>query len=101
MALVEGISPIAGIGLAFLLAVALAELAKFRVKADKGFNWLALAGVLYMFAGATTVTTGGFVGELLTSSIVEGFQKLITSFAWLAAIIGAVFVAYQILLEKG
>lgn len=100
MALVDGVSPLAGIGLAILLAVALAEFAKFRSRAEKGFNWLALSGTLYVFAGATSVATGGFVGEVLTASVIEGLQKLVASLGWLAALIGSVFVAYQVLLEK-
>ena len=100
MALVEGVSPLAGMGMAILLAVALAEFSKFRSRAEKGFNWLALGGVLYVFAGATSVATGGFVGEVLTASVIDGVQKLIASLAWLTALIGAVFVAYQVLLEK-
>jgi len=100
MALVDGVSTLTAIGLALLLAVALAEFAKFRSKAEKGFNWVALGGALYVFAGATSVATGGFVGEILTASVIDGFQKLIASVAWLSALIGAVFVAYQVLLEK-
>jgi uncharacterized membrane protein HdeD (DUF308 family) len=100
MVLVDGVSPLAGIGLAILLAVALAEFAKFRSRAEKGFNWLALSGTLYVFAGATSVATGGFVGEVLTASVIEGVQKLVASLSWLAALIGAVFVGYQVLLEK-
>ena len=100
MALVDGVSPLAGIGLALLLTIALAELAKFRSRAEKGFNWLALGGALYVFAGATSVATSGFVGEILTASVIDGIQKLIASLGWLAALIGTVFVAYQVLLEK-
>ena len=100
MALVDGVSPLAAMGLAFLLAVALAEFAKFRSRAEKGFNWVALSGTLYIFAGATSVATGGFVGELLTASVIDGIQKLIAALGWLTALIGTLFVAYQVLVEK-
>lgn len=100
MALVEGLSATAGIGLALLLAVALAEIGKFRNRAEKGFNWLALSGAMYVFAGTASVATGGFVADILTATVVEGIQKLIASLGWLFALIGAVFVAYQVLLEK-
>jgi len=100
MALVDGLSPLAGIGLAFLLAVALAEFAKFRSRADKGFNWVALSGALFLFAGATSVETSGFVAELLTAPVTKGIQNLLAALGWLTALIGTLFVAYQVLLEK-
>ena len=38
------------LGVALLLAPALGEIAKIRVKAEKGFLWLAGSGVLFLLA---------------------------------------------------
>jgi hypothetical protein len=82
-----------GIGVAFLLAVALAQYAKF--KAEKGLSWLGVAAVFFLFSGAFAVTA---VGTYLTSvSILKDIFELL---GWLFALIAAIFVAYETLLEK-
>ncbi len=98
MALVDGISPLAAMGLSFLLAVALAEIAKFRSKADKGFNWIAAGGVWLLFAGTfvSTATLGGFLG----SAVWDGLKAIFEIIGWLAALLGTLFVAYQVVIEK-
>lgn len=87
-----------GLGVAFLLGVALAEYAKFRAKADKGFNWLAVAGVWFLFAGTfgAATTLGGLVGTGAWTSIAMIFEVI----GWIFALIGTLFVAYQALVEK-
>ena len=98
MALVEGLSPLAGMGIAFLLAVALAEVAKFRAKADKGFNWIAAGGVWLLFAGTfvSTATLSGVLG----SAVWDGLRAIFEIIGWLAALLGTLFVAYQVVIEK-
>lgn len=98
MALVEGISPLAGLGLSFLLAVALAEFAKFRSKADKGFNWLATAGIWFLFAG--TFISGVTLEGFLTPAIWSGLKSVFEVLGWLFALIGTLFVAYEVMVEK-
>ena len=98
MALIEGVSPLAGLGLAFLLAVALAEFAKFRSKADKGFNWLATAGIWFLFAG--TFVSGVTLEGFLTSAIWSGLRSVFEVLGWLFALIGTLFVAYEVMVEK-
>lgn len=98
MALVDGISPLAGLGLAVLLAVALAEFAKFRGRAERGFNWLSLAGVWLVFAG--TFVSGATLEGILTPAVWSAFRSVAEIIGWLFAFIGTLFVAYQVLIEK-
>jgi hypothetical protein len=93
--LLEGL---AGLGVAFLLAVALAEWAKFRTKAERGFNWIALAGVWFLFAGSMAVATtlGGYVGAGTAGGIAAIFEIV----GWIFALIGTLFAAYEVLVEK-
>ena len=93
--LLEGL---AGLGVAFLLVVALAEWGKFRVKAEKGFNWIGLAGVWFLFAGSFAAVTNltGLMGAALSSPLVTVFEIV----GWIFALIGTLFVAYEVLVEK-
>ena len=87
-----------GLGIAMLLAPAIAEYAKVRHKADKGFNWLATAGVFFLFAASfpVAVTLGGYVGGATWVGIASIFEVV----GWLLALIGTIFVGYQMLFEK-
>lgn len=93
--LLEGL---AGLGVAFLLGVALAEWAKFRSKAEKGFNWIALAGVWFLFAGSFVAapSLGAYLGATTYASIGSIFEIV----GWIFALIGTLFAAYEILVEK-
>lgn len=88
----------ATIGVAFLLGVALAEWGKFRSKAEKGFNWIALGGVWLVFAGATGVASATAVfglGDILAT--VSGIFGIV---GWIFALIGTIFAAYEVLVER-
>jgi hypothetical protein len=90
MALFEGTL---GLGIGFLLAVAFAYYAKF--KAEKGFNWLGVAAVFFLFSAAFAAPA---VGKYLSS--VSILQEIFELLGWLFALIATVFVAYETLLEK-
>ena len=87
-----------GLGVAFLLAPVFAEWAKLRHKAEKGFNWYAVAGVFFLFAatfGAVpSVGATGILGMVAPLGVV--FEII----GWLFGLIGTIFVAYEMLLEK-
>lgn len=83
-------------GIALLLAVALAEHAKFRAKAEKGWAWIATAGVFFLFAGAFPLTVANYTQFGETWGLVTIFEVI----GWILALIGTLFVAYEILLEK-
>lgn len=93
--LMEGL---AGFGIACLLVVALAEWGKFRTKAEKGFNWIGLAGVWFLFAGSFAVATnlGGYIGAG-TFPVIGSIFEII---GWIFALIGTLFAAYEVLVEK-
>jgi hypothetical protein len=87
-----------GVGVAIIFALALAEYAKWRSKAERGWNWLAVAGVWFIFAGSFAVATtiGGYVGASVWSGISAIFEVL----GWVFALIGTLLVAYEVLVEK-
>ena len=95
MVLFEGV---VGLGIACLLAPAIAEYAKMRNKADKGFGWVAVAGVMFLFSGASGATTTlfGATGYLAGLPVAMLFEVI----GWLFALIGTVFVGYEVLVEK-
>jgi len=82
-----------GVGIAFLLAVALAQYAKF--KASKGLSWLGVAAVFFLFSGAFAVPA---VTTWLSSVAI--LKEIFELLGWLFALIAAIFVAYETLLEK-
>ncbi|MFQ6056456.1 MAG: hypothetical protein ACE5J3_10805 [Methanosarcinales archaeon] len=89
-----------GLGIALLLAPAIAEYAKLRHKADKGFAWLAVAGVFFLFASSFAVATkvGGYIDPSLATWGAIG--SLFEVIGWILALIGTLFVGYEVLLEK-
>jgi hypothetical protein len=82
------------VGIVLLLTVAFAEYFKWRAKL-KGFSWLALSGVLMVFAG-----TFGVAGEVL-GAYVEGIwtplQGIFIALGWLFALVGTLFIIYETL----
>lgn len=82
------------LGIALLLALALAEFSKFRHKSEKGWGWIGVAGAFLVFAGLPVL--GGATLGFDLSVIGTVFSVL----GWLLALIGVVFVAYESLLEK-
>jgi len=84
------------LGIAFLLAVALAEWAKVRRKSERGFNWLATAGIWFLFAG-TFAQLPSAIGVYLTPLFLA---EIFSGVAWIFAILGTLFVGYETLLEK-
>ena len=86
------------LGLAFLLGCSLAEYFKFRAKAAKGFQWLAVAGVWFLFAGTFSIATT--LGSYIGVSAWTGIETIFEVIGWIFALIGTLFVAYEILVEK-
>ena len=87
-----------GLGIAMLLAPVLAEYAKMRRKSEKGFNWIAVAGVFFLFAGTfpSTMALGAYVGADVWTTIGSIFEIV----GWILALIGTIFVGYETLMEK-
>jgi hypothetical protein len=88
------INATADLGIALLLAVALAEFAKARSKSEKGWAWIGVAGVFLVFAGIPALG-GAALGVDLTI-----IQTVFLVLGWIVALIGTVFVAYETLMEK-
>ena len=86
------------LGLAFLLAPVFAEWAKLRHKAEKGFNWFAVAGAFILFSavfsGVPSLSAGGVL------AVVAPLGQVFEIIGFLFALIGTIFIAYEALLEK-
>ena len=90
-------SSLIDIGVAFLLAVALAEWAKIRRKSEKGYGWLAAGGIFFLFAG--TINPNILLGvHTYLSSL--GLDTIFATVGWILALIGTLFIGYETLLEK-
>ena len=87
------------VGVALLLAPVLAEYAKMRHKADKGFAWLAVAGVVLLFSGTFAAAPSALI-EAVTAATWDLIASIFGAIGWLLALIGTIFIAYEILLEK-
>jgi hypothetical protein len=85
------------VGIAFLVAVALAQWANVKKKSEKGFGWLAASAVFFLFAGTleASVLPGLFY-------YVENLylNTLFATIGWILALIGTLFIGYETLLEK-
>ena len=85
-----------GLGIACLLAAAIAEYAKLRRRSERGFNWIAVAGIFFIFAGTFPVSgLSTYIGGELTGNL-SGFFGLL---GWIFALVGTLYVAYEILLR--
>jgi len=86
------------LGIAFLIAPAIAEYANLRKKAEKGFNFIGAAGLLFLFAGV-------FGTELIPASLAEFLgnvylREIFYGVGAFFALIGAVYGAWDILTKK-
>ena|SRR5438093_13785071 len=86
------------VGIVLLLAIALSEYFKWRSKADKGFAWLALAGIFFIFAGTFGEATT--LPRYVTASAWDSLGSIFEVLGWLFGLIGTIFVAYETLIEK-
>lgn len=85
------------VGIAFLLIVTLAEWAKLRRKSEKGFGWLAAAGVFFLFAGTINATTLPGLYEYVSGLWLD---TLFAAVGWILALVGTLFIGYETMLEK-
>ena len=90
-------SALIDVGIALLLSVALAEWAKVRKKTEKGFNWLASAGVLFLFAGIIDASTLPGLYNLVSGLYLD---TLFAGVGALFALLGSLFIVYETVLEK-
>jgi lipid-A-disaccharide synthase-like uncharacterized protein len=81
-----------GLGVGFLLAVALAQYAK--VKSAKGWQLIGVAAAMFLFSAAWTAPA--VVSYLSSVALLKEVFELL---GWLFALIGAIFVVYESLLE--
>ena len=86
------------LGVAFLLAVVFAEYTKYKAKAKKGFNWITLAGIWFIFAGSFAAAP--HLGAYIGASVWSGIEQIFEILAWIFALVGTLFIAYELLMEK-
>ncbi len=75
------------LGIAMMLAPALAEFAKIRSKADKGYDWLAMGGVSYL----VSVAMSNDIGFGLASILGYG-STLFAAVGLIAGVLGVVVI---------
>jgi protein-S-isoprenylcysteine O-methyltransferase Ste14 len=88
-------------GVAIFILVALAQYARIRDKSEKGYNWLAAAGVILLFAGLFSVAPA--LGDLIGGSQGSIWNFLESAFeiiGWIFALVGVVFIGYETIVEK-
>jgi hypothetical protein len=85
------------VGIAFLLAVAFAEWSKVRRKSEKGFGWIAAAGVFFLFAGTLNAAILPNLFDYVANLYLE---TIFAAIGWILALIGTLFIGYETLLEK-
>lgn len=85
------------VGVAFLLAVTFAEWAKVRRKSEKGFGWLAAAGVFFLFSGTLSGIVLPGLYPYLENLMLD---TIFSTIGWILALIGTLFIGYETLLEK-
>lgn len=81
-----------GIGIALLLAVALAEIAKVRQKHEKAFNWLAIGGVMFLAANVFSLPPVFSV----TAQLNIYLNQLFLALGKIAVIAAAVYLAVEL-----
>ena len=81
------------IGIGFFLVIALAEYSKFRHKAERGFSFLGLSALFFLFSAtfAAPVATA-WLGSIVWLGM--AFELV----AWILALIAVVFVTYEVFL---
>ena len=82
------------IAIGFLLAIALAEYAKWRHRAETGFGLLGLSAMFFLFAAtfASPVATA-WLGSVMWIGL--AFELV----GWLLALISVAFITYEIFLK--
>ena len=85
------------LGVAFLFVVALAEWSKVKKKSERGFGWLAAAGISFLFAGTINETVLSVFHGYLEPF---GINAIFSTVGWLFAMIGTVFIWYETLMER-
>ncbi len=86
------------LGVAIFVLLALAEYSKHVRKGEKGWHWLAVAGVWFLFAGTFPML------EASLGSYFPGFWSPLTQLfeivAWFLALIGTLLVLYEKVLQE-
>lgn len=81
-----------GLGIALLLAVALAEMAKVRQKHEKAFEWLAVSGVLFLAANVFSLPAIFSI----TAQANTYLSQLFSALGKIAVIVSAVYLAIEL-----
>ncbi len=87
------VADIVWFGLVCLLAPAIAEYAGVRKKATRGFNWIAVAGLLFILAGAFDVVTFWTMGGL--EELGSGGNVLFQIIGWIFILVGVLLAAFE------
>jgi len=87
------VADIVWFGLVCLLAPAIAEYAGFRKKTARGFDWIAVAGLLFLLAGAFDIVTFWTLGGL--EQLGSGGNLLFQLIGWIFILVGVLTAAFH------
>lgn len=82
-------------GVAVLIVVALAAFAKMK---GRGWNWLAVGGVFFLFGGAMSAATT--LSTLLGVGVWSGIASVFEVVGLIFAVVGTVLIGYDALVER-
>jgi len=83
------------LGLGLLVAVAIGHYA--RIRAEKGWQWLTVAALFFLFSAAWEAPA---VGSFIGSGAMVILRQIFELVGWLFTLLAAIFIAYELLIEK-
>ncbi|HDM05653.1 MAG TPA: hypothetical protein ENG34_00045 [Candidatus Aenigmarchaeota archaeon] len=89
------VAEIVWLGLACLLAPVFAQYAGMRKKAEKGFNWIMMAGLLFLLAGAFDAATVSFWTASGLTDVASGGVWLFEIIGWIFILVGVLMAVYE------
>lgn len=83
------------LGLVCLLAPAIAQYAGVKKKMDKGLGWVAVAGLMFILAGAFDASVVTFWATSDLGSVADGGLYLFQIIGWIFVLVGVISAAFE------
>jgi len=83
------------LGLVCLLVPAIAQYAGLKKKTEKGLGWIAIAGLMFILAGAFDATTVTFWATSDLTSVADGGMYLFQIIGWIFVLVGVLSAAFE------
>ena len=89
------VAEVVWLGLVCLLAPAITQYAGVRKKAEKGYNWITIAGLMFILAGAFDPVTVTFWATSGLTEIVGWGMQLFQIIGWIFVLVGVLSVLFE------